>query len=79
VEIRGLMTIPPFSEIGEASRKYFVRLRDLRDKLQATFQKTNWSELSMGMSGDYEIAVEEGATLVRVGTAILGARDYSKG
>jgi PLP dependent protein len=79
LEIRGLMTVPPLVEDAEHSRAYFHRLRKIRDKLLSVCPEVNWTELSMGMSGDYEVAVEEGATLVRVGTAILGARDYSKG
>jgi PLP dependent protein len=73
VEILGLMTIPPLSPRPEDSRKYFARLRELRDRLEKVFQFP-LPQLSMGMSGDYWIAVEEGATLVRVGTAIFGER-----
>ena len=79
LEIKGLMTVPPFSENGENSRSFFSRLRWIRDQLASEFPNTDWNELSMGMSADYEIAIEEGATLVRIGTAILGERDYSKG
>ena len=71
--IEGLMTIPPLAPEGEASRKYFVMLRELRDEFAAQFH-LQLPQLSMGMSGDFEIAVEEGATLVRVGTAIFGKR-----
>ena len=67
------MTIPPFSEEAEASRQYFVTLRALRDELQESFRVT-LGHLSMGMSHDYEVAIEEGATMVRVGTAIFGPR-----
>lgn len=72
----GLMTIPPFFEDAERARPYFRRLRELRDEMRAadTFPATG-GELSMGMSHDYEVAVEEGATMVRVGTAIFGARN----
>ena len=73
VEILGLMTIPPLAPHSENSRKYFVRLRELRDRLENEFQ-FSLPHLSMGMSGDYRVAVEEGATLVRVGTAIFGER-----
>jgi pyridoxal phosphate enzyme (YggS family) len=73
VEILGLMTIPPLSTRPEDSRRYFVRLRELRDRLEKEFQFP-LPHLSMGMSGDYHVAVEEGATLVRVGTAIFGER-----
>jgi pyridoxal phosphate enzyme (YggS family) len=71
--IEGLMTIPPFAAEAEASRQYFVALRELRDQLASQFQ-VNLPQLSMGMTGDFTVAVEEGATLVRVGTAIFGKR-----
>jgi len=73
VEILGLMTIPPLAPSPEASRKYFVRLRELRDRVEKEYHIL-LPHLSMGMSGDYRVAVEEGATLVRVGTAIFGER-----
>ncbi len=73
IEIDGLMTIPPFAAEPEASRRYFVSLRELRDQLEKEFS-VSLSELSMGMSNDYAVAIEEGATLVRVGTAIFGER-----
>src|SRR6478735_9396073 len=69
--IEGLMTIPPFAPEPEASRQYFIALRKLRDQLEAEFD-VRLPQLSMGMSGDFPIAIEEGATLVRVGTAIFG-------
>jgi pyridoxal phosphate enzyme (YggS family) len=71
----GLMTLPPFFDEPERVRPYFRRLRELRDELRAqgAFGDTR-GELSMGMTHDYEIAIEEGATIVRVGTAIFGAR-----
>ncbi len=72
VELRGLMCVPPFTDNPEDSRPHFVRLRELlADINRAGIPAT---ELSMGMTQDYEVAVEEGATLVRVGTAIFGAR-----
>ncbi len=71
--IEGLMTIPPFAPEAEASRKYFVALRELRDALETEFA-VNLPQLSMGMSGDFAVAIEEGATMVRVGTAIFGSR-----
>jgi pyridoxal phosphate enzyme (YggS family) len=76
VRLAGLMTMPPFAEDGEESRPYFRRLRELRDEWRArgAFADDGAGELSMGMSHDYEVAIEEGATLVRVGTAIFGAR-----
>jgi len=73
LEIRGLMAVPPFTEDPEASRLYFRRLRELRDRLTAQ-TKLELPELSMGMSHDFEIAIEEGSTCVRIGTAIFGAR-----
>jgi len=73
LSILGLMTIPPLAEEAEASRKYFVQLREMRDRLQTEF-RVDLAQLSMGMTQDFPIAVEEGATLVRVGTAIFGER-----
>jgi PLP dependent protein len=73
VQIDGLMTIPPLAPAAEHSRRYFVTLRELRDKLAAEF-RFPLPELSMGMSSDFRVAVEEGATMVRVGTAIFGER-----
>jgi PLP dependent protein len=73
IQVEGLMTIPPLSADPEDSRKYFVLLRQLRDRLEKEF-RLSLPHLSMGMSGDYRVAVEEGATLVRVGTAIFGER-----
>ena len=71
LKVLGLMTMPPFLA-PEAVRPYFKALRELKDRLQADLGPL--PELSMGMTGDFEVAVEEGATLVRVGTAIFGAR-----
>jgi pyridoxal phosphate enzyme (YggS family) len=73
LSILGLMTIPPLAEEAEASRKYFVQLRELRDRVQTEFH-VDLAQLSMGMTQDFAVAVEEGATLVRVGTAIFGER-----
>jgi len=73
LSILGLMTIPPLAENAEASRKYFVQLRELRDRLQTEFH-VDLAQLSMGMTEDFAVAVEEGATRVRVGTAIFGER-----
>jgi pyridoxal phosphate enzyme (YggS family) len=73
LEIQGLMCVPPISKEPEDSRKHFVFLREFRDKLQK-LAGIPLSGLSMGMSGDYEVAVEEGATIVRVGSAIFGGR-----
>jgi len=72
LKLEGLMTIPPFFDDPKAARPYFRRLRELRDEL--TKEGFDLPELSMGMSGDFEVAIEEGATLVRVGTAIFGER-----
>jgi PLP dependent protein len=77
LSILGLMCIPPISDEAEASRKYFVALRELRDQLQSEFH-VDLAQLSMGMTQDYAVAVEEGATLVRVGTAIFGERSKPK-
>lgn len=71
--IEGVMTIPPLAPEAEASRPCFVALRELRDHLAREF-KVQLPQLSMGMTGDFTVAVEEGATLVRVGTAIFGKR-----
>jgi len=75
---QGFMTMAPFTENKEIIRNSFRTLRLLSEKMQKKFPEFHLSELSMGMSGDFEIAIEEGSTLVRVGTAIFGARDYSK-
>ena len=72
VRFVGLMTMPPWSANPEAARPYFVRLRDLRDDLHGAWPEL--TELSMGMSGDYQVAVEEGATMLRIGTALFGDR-----
>lgn len=77
LRVHGLMCIPPFLEPEEV-RPYFVELRELRDRLEPALG-IRLPELSMGMSGDYDVAIEEGATLVRVGSAIFGARIYRKG
>jgi PLP dependent protein len=73
IEVRGLMAIPPFLDNPEDVRPYFKRLRELRDQCRAEGLLAG-SELSMGMSHDFEVAIEEGATIVRVGTAIFGER-----
>jgi pyridoxal phosphate enzyme (YggS family) len=76
ISIRGLMTVPPFDPDPEQSRKHFAALRKLRDRMQAVnIENVSMDELSMGMSNDFEVAIEEGATWVRVGTAIFGERD----
>ena len=73
----GLMAIPPLAPEAEASRRYFVMLRELRDELESGLN-VRLPQLSIGMSGDYLVAIEEGATLVRVGTAIFGERSRGK-
>jgi hypothetical protein len=67
------MTIPPFAAEAEASRKYFAALRELRDAVETEFA-VKLPALSMGMSGDFAVAIEVGATMVRVGTALFGPR-----
>jgi hypothetical protein len=75
VKISGLMTIPPFDRNPETSRPYYARLRELRDTCSSlNIPRICLDELSMGMSNDYEVAIEEGATLVRVGTGLFGPR-----
>jgi PLP dependent protein len=76
LRVEGLMTMPPLETNPEDSRRFFQRMRQLRDRLTAQFPQADWRELSMGTSANYPVAVEEGATLVRVGTAIVGARKY---
>lgn len=78
IRIKGLMTIAPFVENGEENRKYFNELKQLSVDIQKkNIDNVCMDFLSMGMSGDYETAIEEGATLVRVGTSIFGMRNYS--
>lgn len=75
ISIQGLMTMPPYSENPEDSRPYFTVLRELAETIATgNIPNVAMQELSMGMSGDFEVAIEEGATLVRVGTAIFGER-----
>jgi pyridoxal phosphate enzyme (YggS family) len=78
LRVHGLMTMPPLGTDPEQSRRFFLRLRSLRDHLARQYPAADWHELSMGTSADYAVAVEEGATLVRVGTAIVGARTYQQ-
>lgn len=75
VRLHGLMTMAPFVDDPEAARPVFRELRQLRDRLTAAHPDADWHHLSMGMSNDFIVAVEEGATLVRVGTAIFGGRN----
>lgn len=74
IDVRGLMTMAPFLEESEQARPYFQRLKRLQDFLAGRLPGDNWTDLSMGMSADYEVAIEEGATWVRIGTAITGSR-----
>jgi pyridoxal phosphate enzyme (YggS family) len=74
LEVRGLMTIAPIVEDPDAARPIFRTLRELRDELAQSFPQATWNELSMGMTDDFPAAIAEGATIVRVGRAIFGAR-----
>lgn len=75
LNLRGLMTMPPYSENPESSRPYFTALRNLRDEIRASaVPGVSMDELSMGMTDDFEVAIEEGATIIRVGRAIFGER-----
>jgi pyridoxal phosphate enzyme (YggS family) len=74
LSFRGLMTMPPWFDDAEESRPYFVRLRKLAERIEREGLHSGHLELSMGMSNDYPVAIEEGATIVRVGTAVFGAR-----
>jgi len=77
LQVRGLMTMPPLGSTAEFSRTFFQQLKRLQEYLTSQFPHVDFTELSMGTSGDYQVAVQEGATLVRVGTAIVGARQYT--
>ncbi len=75
LSVRGLMTMPPFFNDAGKVRPYYIALRDLRDQIrEEAIPNISMEELSMGMTGDFEVAIEEGATLVRIGTAIFGKR-----
>ncbi|MBU5612704.1 YggS family pyridoxal phosphate-dependent enzyme [Geomonas azotofigens] len=77
LKVKGLMTMPPFFDDPEGARPYFRKLRELSDEVrEAAIPGVEMRELSMGMSGDFEAAIEEGATLVRVGSALFGERQY---
>jgi len=76
IKLSGLMTIPPYSENPEDSRPYYVKLRNMMEELNTTYKSL--LELSMGMSNDYEVAIEEGTTIIRIGTAIFGERQKKK-
>ena len=77
--VQGLMTMAPYYEDPSQAKPFFQRLRKLRDFLEDLFPAQEWRELSMGMSGDFEVAIQEGATMVRIGTAILGERETKEG
>ncbi len=79
LQVRGLMTMAPYAADPEAARPVFRKLRRLRDFLARRVPQVEWEHLSMGMSGDFEVAIEEGATFVRVGTAIMGPRRMPPG
>lgn len=79
IVLRGLMTIAPLDENPATARACFRRLRELREELARRHPRVDLPELSMGMSSDFEIAIEEGSTLVRIGTALFGAREYAAG
>lgn len=75
LDVQGLMTMPPFFENPEDARPFFIALRELRDKIASeNIPAVQMKELSMGMTGDFEVAIEEGATIIRVGRAIFGER-----
>lgn len=76
LQMKGLMTMPPLFENPEDVRPYFQKLRKLKEYLQKQYPAIGFTELSMGTSADYKIAIEEGATIVRIGQAILGPRPY---
>jgi len=74
LELRGLMGVPAYFDDPEEARPYFRRLRELRDAMRAQIGRESMQALSMGMSHDFEIAIEEGATEIRIGTALFGER-----
>ena len=76
IEVKGLMTMAPFTSDEDVIRKCFINLREMKEKLNNRWD--NITELSMGMTNDYKIAIEEGSTMLRIGTAIFGQRDISK-
>lgn len=78
VRVKGLMTMAPYTDEPETARPIFRRLRLLREALCDHFPDQDWTHLSMGMSGDFEVAVEEGATMVRLGTILFGPRNYGR-
>lgn len=79
VQVVGLMTVAPIVQQPDQARPYFVALRELREMFESRYRTLHLPHLSMGMTDDYEVAIEEGATLIRVGRAIFGERDYPAG
>lgn len=77
LQIQGLMTMAPFYSDPEQTRPVFQALRSLRDRLHKAYPMISWNHLSMGMTNDFEVAIEEGATIVRIGSAIFGERHYA--
>ena len=75
IQVEGLMTIAPLVEDAEQVRPVFRELRFLRDQLRTELPSSSWQHLSMGMTDDYRVAIEEGATIVRIGRAIFGERE----
>jgi pyridoxal phosphate enzyme (YggS family) len=75
IKIKGLMTLAPFTTDNGRLRNSFLQLRELQDRIKHSLKTEQMTELSMGMSGDYEIAVEEGSTMIRLGTKLFGKRD----
>lgn len=78
IKTKGFMTMAPFTNDENLIRKSFVTLKNIQQEAKTKFPNLDLEELSMGMSGDFEIAIQEGSTLVRVGTAIFGERNYNK-
>lgn len=78
LQVGGLMTVPAYNEDAEAARPYFRQLRELRERLAQAHPSLSFEHLSMGMSGDFTVAIEEGATVVRIGTALFGQREYPR-
>lgn len=76
IRVEGLMTMAPYSTEPENSRPFFRLLRELGEFFAGKYPQAEFNQLSMGMSGDYEVAIEEGATMLRIGTAIMGERDH---
>ena len=74
LHVKGLMTMAPYSSNPEDARPYFKRMREIREFLSSALPTADFNDLSMGMSGDFEVAIEEGATVVRIGTALVGPR-----